>query len=62
MKDYKLSEIKAICESHTGCIDCHLFEEQLRLGDVLSLGKCIPNILLRGKPRYWQIDKEEQDE
>lgn len=51
MKDYKLSEIKAICEKHHECESCPLRDnnEEILCGVFLA-------------PRFWQIDEEEQDE
>lgn len=39
MKDYKLSEIKSICESRTKCRGCECAE----LCEVIRLGGTVPN-------------------
>ena len=48
MKDYKLSEIKAICKKTDRCCECELRLECAMFG-------C-------NYPHTWQIDEEEQDD
>lgn len=59
MKDYKLSDMKAICESHFEvgqeegafcCSECPIYKEA---------GFMFCHI---EEPAYWQIDKENEDE
>ena len=54
MKDYKLSEIKAICEKHPICCDCPFCN---------LIGSTIFCDFADGMaPVNWQIDDEEQDD
>ena len=50
MKDYKLSEIKAICEKCDRCWECELRFE------------CADGMFGYNYPHTWQIDEEEQDD
>ena len=56
MKDYKLSEIKAICEKQASCgIQCPIYS----FGNL----RCIFRVsFLDDTPAEWQIDEEEQDD
>lgn len=55
MKDYKLSEVKAICEKTN--FDC----EHCEFGDYQWYGNFWA-CKLQNNPRYWQIDKENEDD
>ena len=59
MKDYKLSEIKAICKKYAGDKKCHK-ECPLYRGDNVGI-RCQANMLYN-EPCFWQIDEEEQDD
>ena len=53
MKDYKLSEIKAICEKRKcRCMGCEFY----------NFGAGVPCLLNEIIPSKWQIDEEEQDD
>lgn len=56
MKDYKLSEIKAICEGQR-----NNRKSLLRCGDCELYGFCQFN-MADDYPSNWQIDEEEQDD
>ena len=61
MKDYKLSEIKAICEAHYKCEDCEFSIKWIREEDGESCYDC--SMILDGSQPYnWAIDKETKDD
>ena len=55
MKDYKLSEVKEICEKMN--FDC----KNCEFGDYRWYGT-LWACKLQANPRYWQIDKEKDNE
>lgn len=56
MKDYKLSEIKAICEGHRYCNEqCPFYTEACEETTCLLMAG-------HSAPNNWQIDEEEQDD
>lgn len=61
MKDYRLSEIKAICEAHYKCEDCEFSVEWIRQRDGKSFYDC-SMILGDAQPYNWEIDKESEDD
>ena len=54
MKDYKLSDIKAMCDMQKGSMTSYLRCKTCPIKDT-----CFE---LTKVPTYWQIDKEEQDD
>ena len=56
MKDYKLSEIKTICEKHKYCNDKCPFYTEAYVGAICLLMTSLC------APEKWQIDKEGQDD
>ena len=54
MKDYKLSEIKAICFGNETCYNCQFFDNNRQI--------CWFAVNKVKQPFVWQIDEEEQDD
>lgn len=59
MKDYKLSEIKAICESHfeRGEEECAFLCPECPIYNEVGFMFCCEQ-----EPIYWEINKENEDE
>ena len=57
MKDYRLSEIKAICEKRKICKGCRFYKEVDNYGRTIGVCEVCDTT-----PKYWQIDKENEDD
>ena len=64
MKDYRLSEIKAICEKQTRCIGCEFFIPLNDAPAIVVAGIPIARIckITARPPKLWQIEENEDDE
>ncbi len=48
MKDYKLSEVKKMCEAHNVCFDCELYKDDSK--------ECM---IFENPPDHYEIDEEQ---